>query len=56
MEKIPDNLKMKNLVSSLADTSQKVGGKVKKYSISNKKKQYNLQIFNCTMLKKIVQK
>lgn len=31
MENITENLNMKHLVSSLADTKQKVGGKVKKY-------------------------
>ena len=31
MDNIPENLKMKNLVNTFADTSQKVGGKVKKY-------------------------
>ncbi|CAF0756582.1 unnamed protein product [Brachionus calyciflorus] len=30
MENIPDHLKIKNLVNSLADTKQKVGGKMKK--------------------------
>lgn len=30
MENIPEHLKVKNLVNSLADTKQKVGGKVKK--------------------------
>ena len=30
MENIPDQLKVKNIVSSLTDTSQKMGGKVKK--------------------------
>ena len=30
MENLQDQLKVKNLVSSLTDTSQKMGGKVKK--------------------------
>jgi hypothetical protein len=30
MENIPDQLKMKSLVNTFQDTSQKMGGKVKK--------------------------
>ena len=37
MDKIPENLKMKNLVTNFTDTSQKVGGKVKKYTKSELK-------------------